>query len=236
MPELNGKVAIVTGSSKGIGCAIAKHLARAGASVVVNSRSVKEAQVVSDQIGNGAIAISADVGDPSACQKLINETIKQFGRLDILVNNAGLGIIKPISEMTIEEWQIQIDVNLGGVFYCSKAALPHLITSGGGFIINIASLASRNPFSGGTAYNASKFGVLGLTEAMMLDVRYDDVRVSIVMPGSVNTEFRHREQSPIRTWKLEPEDCATAVTQLLSYPREAHVSRIEMRPSQPKKG
>ena len=103
MPDLNGKVAIVTGSSKGIGCVIAKHLARAGASVVVNSRSVNEAQVVSDQIGNGSIAISADVGDPSACQQLINDTIKQFGRLDILVNNAGLGIIKPISEMTIEE-------------------------------------------------------------------------------------------------------------------------------------
>ena len=236
MPDLNGKVAIVTGSSKGIGCAIAKQLARAGASVVVNSRSINEAQVVSDQIGNGSIAISADVGDPSACQQLINDTIKQFGRLDILVNNAGLGIIKPISEMTIEEWQIQINVNLSGVFYCSKAALPHLITTGDGFIINIASLASRNPISGGTAYNASKFGVLGLTEAMMLDVRYDDVRVSIVMPGSVNTEFRDREQSMIRTWKLEPEDCASAVMQLLSYPREAHVSRIEMRPSQPKKG
>ena len=236
MPALNGKVAIVTGSSKGIGCAIAKQLARAGASVVVNSRSINEAQVVSDQIGNGSIAISADVGDPSACQQLINDTIKQFGRLDILVNNAGLGIIKPISEMTIEEWQIQINVNLSGVFYCSKAALPHLITTGDGFIITIASLASRNRFSGGTAYNASKFGVLGLTEAMMLDVRYDDVRVSIVMPGSVNTEFRDREQSMIRTWKLEPEDCASAVMQLLSYPREAHVSRIEMRPSQPKKG
>ena len=236
MSDLNGKVAIVTGSSKGIGCAIAKQLARAGASVVINSRSINEAQVVSDQIGNGSSAISADVGDPSACQQLINDTIKQFGHLDILVNNAGLGIIKPISEMTIEEWKNQINVNLSGVFYCSKAALPHLITTGDGFIINIASLASRNPFSGGTAYNASKFGVLGLTEAMMLDVRYDDVRVSIVMPGSVNTEFRDREQSLTRTWKLEPEDCASAVMQLLSYPREAHVSRIEMRPSQPEKG
>lgn len=235
MLHLNGKVAIITGSSKGIGRAIAKHLAEAGASVVVNSRSFKEAQVVSEKIGNGAIAISADVGDPLACQVLIDKTIERFGRLDILVNNAGLGVIKPISEMTIEEWQIQIDVNLGGVFYCSKAALPHLIETGDGFIINIASLASRNPFVGGAGYNASKFGVLGLTEAMMLDVRNNDVRVSIVMPGSVNTGFRQRQQSPERTWKLESEDCATAVLQLLSYPKEAHVSRIEMRPSQPKK-
>ncbi|HIC15752.1 MAG TPA: SDR family oxidoreductase, partial [Gemmatimonadetes bacterium] len=221
---------------KGIGRAIAKHLAGAGASVAVNSRSLTEAQAVSDRIGNGAIGVAADVGDPLECQRLIDKTVGHFGRLDILVNNAGLGIIKPISQMTVDEWKIQIDVNLGGVFYCSKAALPHLTATGDGFIINIASLASRNPFSGGTAYNASKFGVLGLTEAMMLDVRYDDVRVSIVMPGSVNTEFRQREQSPVRTWKLEPEDCAAAVMQLLSYPREAHVSRVEMRPSQPKKG
>jgi NADP-dependent 3-hydroxy acid dehydrogenase YdfG len=204
--------------------------------VTVNSRSLTEAQAVSDRIGNGAIGVAADVGDPLECQRLIDKTVGHFGRLDILVNNAGLGIIKPISQMTVDEWKIQIDVNLGGVFYCSKAALPHLTATGDGFIINIASLASRNPFSGGTAYNASKFGVLGLTEAMMLDVRYDDVRVSIVMPGSVNTEFRQREQSPVRTWKLEPEDCAAAVMQLLSYPREAHVSRVEMRPSQPKKG
>jgi len=236
MLHLNGKVAIITGSSKGIGQAIANHLAEAGASVVVNSRSLKEAQVVSEQIGDGAIAIAADVGDPLACQVLIDKTIEQFGRLDILVNNAGLGVIKPISEMTIEEWQIQIDVNLGGVFYCSKAALPHLTATGDGFIINIASLASRNPFVGGTGYNASKFGVLGLTEAMMLDVRNNDVRVSIVMPGSVNTGFRQHQQSPERTWKLESEDCATAVLQVLSYPKEAHVSRIEIRPSQPKKG
>ena len=236
MLHLNGKVAIITGSSKGIGQAIANHLAEAGASVVVNSRSLKEAQVVYEQIGDGAIAISADVGDPLACQVLIDKTIEHFGRLDILVNNAGLGVIKPISEMTIEEWQIQIDVNLGGVFYCSKAALPHLTATGDGFIINIASLASRNPFVGGTGYNASKFGVLGLTEAMMLDVRNNDVRVSIVMPGSVNTGFRQHQQSPERTWKLESEDCATAVLQVLSYPKEAHVSRIEIRPSQPKKG
>ncbi|HIN77664.1 MAG TPA: SDR family NAD(P)-dependent oxidoreductase, partial [Gemmatimonadetes bacterium] len=216
MPDLTGKVAIITGSSKGIGRAIAKHLAGAGASVAVNSRSMTEAQAVSDRIGNGAIGVAADVGDPLECQRLIDKTVGHFGRLDILVNNAGLGIIKPISQMTVDEWKIQIDVNLGGVFYCSKAALPHLTATGDGFIINIASLASRNPFSGGTAYNASKFGVLGLTEAMMLDVRYDDVRVSIVMPGSVNTEFRQREQSPVRTWKLEPEDCAAAVMQLLS--------------------
>jgi NADP-dependent 3-hydroxy acid dehydrogenase YdfG len=135
----------------------------------------------------------------------------------------------------VKEWQLQIELNLGGVFYCSKAAMPHLGASGDGYIINIGSLAGRNTFANGTGYNASKFGLLGMTEAMMLDVRYEDVRVSIVMPGSVNTPFNDHQQSPERTWKLEADDCALAVMQLLEYPKEAHVSRIEMRPAQPKR-
>ena len=235
MPDLNGKVAIVTGSTKGIGLAIAEHLLEAGASVSVSSRTEADVDATAERLGERAFGITADVADPTACRRLVDETMGRFGSLDILVNNAGLGILKPITDLTVEEWRLQIDVNLGGVFYCSKAALPHLSASGDGFIINIASLASRNPFAGGTGYNAGKFGLLGLTEAMMLDVRYDDVRVSLVMPGSVNTRFRDHEQHTGRTWKLEADDCAAAVMQTLSYPKEAHVSRIEMRPSQPKK-
>ena len=202
----------------------------------MNARSAGDVEAAADALGERALGIVADVGDASQCQRLVDETVERFGRLDVLVNNAGLGIFKSISEMTVEEWKLQVDVNLGGVFYCSKAALFHLSATSDGFIINIASLASRNPFAGGTGYNASKFGVLGLTEAMMLDVRYDDVRVSIVMPGSVDSYFNHREQVPERTWRLHVEDCAVAVLQVLSYPKEAHVSRIEMRPSQPKRG
>jgi len=235
MSDLTGKVAIVTGSTKGIGRAIAEHLLEAGASVVVNGRSAGAVEAIALALGDHAFGIVADVGDASQCQRLIDATVEHFGRLDILVNNAGLGIFKSISEMTVEEWQLQVDVNLGGVFYCSKAALPHLSATGDGFIVNIASLASRNPFAGGTGYNASKFGVLGLTEATMLDVRYDDVRVSIVMPGSVDSYFNDRQQVPERTWRLHVDDCAAAVLQVLSYPKEAHVSRIEMRPSQPKR-
>ncbi len=234
MPALTGKVAIVTGSTKGIGRAIAEHLLEAGASVVVNARSARDVETAADALGERALGIVADVGDASQCQRLVDATVERFGRLDVLVNNAGLGIFKSISEMTVDEWKLQVDVNLGGVFYCSKAALPHLSVTSDGFIINIASLASRNPFAGGTGYNASKFGVLGLTEAMMLDVRYDDVRVSIVMPGSVDSYFNDRQQVPERTWRLHVDDCAAAVLQVLSYPKEAHVSRIEMRPSQPK--
>jgi len=235
MPNLAGKVAIVTGSTKGTGRAIAERLVNEGASVVVSSSTPKDVEAVAEQLGEQAIGIPCDVGDPSACERLVAEAVERLGRLDVLVNNAGFGIFKPISEMSVEEWRRQIDVNLGGVFYCSKAALPHLSSSGDGFIVNIGSLAGRNFFARGTGYNASKAGLIALTEAMMLDVRYDDVRVSIVMPGSVNTHFGGREESSGRSWPLEADDVALAVMQLLEYPKGAHVSRVEMRPSQPKK-
>ncbi|MCY3599970.1 MAG: SDR family oxidoreductase [Gemmatimonadetes bacterium] len=231
--DMTGKVALVTGGTKGIGRAIAEHLLAAGASVAVCARTGAAVRAAEAALGDRALGIVCDVADAAACEGMVEETVARFGRLDILVNNAGLGIFKPLREMSVEEWQLQIDVNLGGVFYCSRAALPHLSASGDGFIVNIASLASRHPFHGGTGYNASKYGLLGLTEAMLLDVRYDDVRVSIVMPGSVDTYFNGREQVPERTWRLHVDDCASAVMQLLSYPKEAHVSRVELRPSQP---
>ena len=235
MPNLTGKVAIVTGSTRGIGLAVAERMVDEGASVVITARTATDVEDVAERLGEAAIGVPCDVGDPAACQRLVDETVERLGRLDVLVNNAGFGVFKAISEMTVEEWRRQIDVNLGGVFYCSKAALPHLSASGDGFIVNIGSLAGRHFFAGGTGYNAAKAGLLALTEAMMLDVRYDDVRVSIVMPGSVNTGFRGKERSSRRSWPLEPDDCALTVMQLLDYPKEAHVSRVEMRPSQPRK-
>jgi 3-oxoacyl-[acyl-carrier protein] reductase len=236
MPNLTGKVAVVTGSTKGIGLAIAERLVNEGASVVISARTKSDVEAVAGRLGASAIGIPCDVADAGACQRLIDATVERLGRLDVLVNNAGFGVFKSISEMTVEEWRRQIDVNLGGVFYCSKAALPHLSASGDGFIINIGSLAGRNFFAGGTGYNAAKAGLVALSEAMMLDVRYSDVRVSIIMPGSVNTYFSGKEQSPERSWPLEADDCALAVMQLLDYPKGAHVSRVEMRPSQPRKG
>lgn len=236
MPNITGKVAIVTGGTKGIGLAVAERMINEGMSVVVSSRTPADVASVAERLGENALGVECDVADPKQCADLVAATLDRFGRLDVLVNNAGLGIFKPISEMTVEEWRLQIDVNLGGVFYCSKAALPHLSASGDGYIINIGSLASRNSFANGTGYNASKFGLLGMSEAMMLDVRYDDVRVSIIMPGSVNTPFNDNQPSAERGWKLEADDCALAVMQLLEYPKEAHVSRIEMRPSQPNRG
>jgi NAD(P)-dependent dehydrogenase (short-subunit alcohol dehydrogenase family) len=231
--HLTGKVAIVTGSTKGIGLAIAERMLNEGAKVVISARTATEVEQVASRLGENALGVACDVADPDSCAALVASAVDHFGQLDILVNNAGLGIFKPISEMTVEEWQVQVNVNLGGVFYLSKAALPHLAASGDGFIVNVGSLASRNSFANGTGYNASKFGLLGMSEAMMLDVRHDDVRVSIVMPGSVNTPFNNNEPAMERGWKLEADDCALAVMQLLEYPKEAHVSRIEMRPSQP---
>jgi 3-oxoacyl-[acyl-carrier protein] reductase len=231
--HLKGKVAIVTGSTKGIGLAIAERMINEGAFVVVTSRTEADVASVSARLGENALGVVCDVASPEACAAMVEQTVDHFGRLDVLVNNAGVGVFKSMSEMSIDEWQTQVDVNLGGVFYCSKAALSHLTASGDGYIINVASLASRNAFARGTGYNASKFGLLGLTEAMMLDVRHDQVRVSIVMPGSVNTYFNDNEPDEARGWKLEADDCAIAVMQLFKYPREAHVSRIEMRPAVP---
>ncbi|MHB1193724.1 MAG: SDR family oxidoreductase [Longimicrobiales bacterium] len=240
MPDLTGKAALVTGSTKGIGLAIAERLAAAGASVVVSARTPSDVEATAAHLAAAAvgtvIGVPCDVADPFRCAHLVEEAVRRLGRLDILVNNAGLGILKPIGELSVEEWRLQVDVNLGGVFYCSKAALPHLSAHDDGWIINVGSLASRNAFAGGTGYNASKFGLLGMTEAMMLDVRHSGVRVSLVMPGSVNTDFGGRSQRDERDWRLEADDCALAVMQLLEYPKEAHVSRLEMRPSRPGKG
>jgi NAD(P)-dependent dehydrogenase (short-subunit alcohol dehydrogenase family) len=184
------------------------------------------------------VGIRADVGNPDDCDRLVIDAAEVLGGLDILVNNAGLGVLKSIEQMTWEEWRVQIDVNLGGVWACTKAALPYLKTAGageGGWVINIGSLAGRNTLPGGTGYNASKFGLVGMTEATMLDLRQHGIRVSLIMPGSVNTNFGGREQQAERDWRLQAEDCALAVMQLLAYPKGAHVSRVEMRPAMPGK-
>ncbi|MCY4647914.1 MAG: SDR family oxidoreductase [Gammaproteobacteria bacterium] len=232
---LTGRACIVTGSTRGIGLEIARALARGGADVAVSSRSAADVHRVAaevDALGSGhAIGIPCDVRDPAACRRLVDSAAERFGRLDVLVNNAGWGHFAPIDELSIEDWREQIDTNLGGVFYGSRAAVPHLTADGGGWIINIGSLAGRHAFAGGAGYNASKFGLLGMTEAMMLDLRHRDIRVSLIMPGSVNTGFRG--QSADHDWKLDGQDVARAVTDLLAYPGRALPSRVELRPSRP---
>lgn len=234
MVNLSGRVAIVTGGSEGIGRSIAEALARAGASVMLTSRSADRARSVAEELDAGVDGtvrgFGCDVRDPEQCRALVQATVDAFGGLQILVNNAGLGIFKPIQEMTDEEYLAQVETNLNGVFFATKAALDQLREADDAWIINIGSLASRNTFSGGAGYNASKFGLLGMTEAMMLDLRYEGIRTSIVMPGSVNTGFSDHGDRP---WAIQPEDVASSVLQLLSYPEHTLVSRVEMRPSAP---
>ena len=237
MADLKGKVAIVTGSTKGIGLAIAEAMAGANAGLVVTSRSESDTARVAQELaarGEGeVIGAVSDLRDAASCRALVQSAVDHFGRLDVLVNNAGIGNFGAVDELSPEAWESQLETNLSGVFHCSRTAVPHLSATGDGWIVNIGSLAGRNAFAGGAGYNATKFGLLGLSEAMMLDLRYRDIRVSTVMPGSVATSFGRRDSSKRAAWRLRPEDVASAVMHLFGYPKNAHVSRIEMRPNQP---
>jgi NAD(P)-dependent dehydrogenase (short-subunit alcohol dehydrogenase family) len=233
----SGRVAVVTGSSKGIGYAIAEALVRAGASVTVSARSAEEVGAAAarlNALGKGrATGVPCDVRRPDAVAELFRRTVAEFGGLDILVNNAGVGHFGPVADLTIERWQQTIETNLSGVFYCCREAIPQLRRRGGGWIINIGSLAGKNPMAGGTAYNASKFGLVGFSEALLLDVRHDNIRVSCLMPGSVATQFNDHTPSDADAWKIQPEDIAGVVLSLLEVPARAMPSRVEIRPTRP---
>ncbi|MDP2577064.1 MAG: SDR family oxidoreductase [Candidatus Palauibacterales bacterium] len=236
MPDLSGKIAIVTGGSKGIGRAIAAALAAAGADVVVTSRNEDEARTAAKEIaelGQGrTLGLGADVRDYEAVKTMVGETVKALGGLDILIANAGVGAFAPIDEMDAETWNRVIDTNLTGVFYSCREAIPELKKRGGGWIITIGSVAGRYTMPGGTAYNASKWGLRGFTEALMLDVRHHGIRVSTIMPGTVDTYFNDNLPSG-ESWKLAPADVARVVIQLLEHDPRSLPSKIEIRPSQP---
>jgi len=234
MLDLNGRVAVVTGGSEGIGKAVAAALARQGASVMLTSRSRDRAEAAAAELDArhpGTVkGWPCDVREMDQCEALVAATVEAFGGLHILVNNAGIGIFKPIQELSVEEYRAQVDTNLTGVFQCTKAALDALREADDAWILNVGSLASRNTFPRGVGYNASKFGLLGMTEAMMLDLRYEGIRTAILMPGSVNTDFSDHDD---RDWAIQPEDLGETVLQLLSYPGHTLVSRVEVRPSRP---
>lgn len=235
--SLAGKTAVVTGSSKGIGYAIAAALAAADANVVVSARHAGEVRTAArklDEAGAGrVIGVPCDMRSYDDVRKLIAAT-DELGGLDVLVNNAGVGGFAPTDEISVEQWETIIGTNLTGVFYACREAIPRLRSRGGGWIINIGSLAGKNPFAGGAAYNASKFGLLGFSEAMMLDVREHGIRVCCVMPGSVDTYFNGKEPKPGNEWMIQPNDIARIVMDLLAFPENALPSRIEIRPSRPK--
>jgi 3-oxoacyl-[acyl-carrier protein] reductase len=240
MSRIAGKSAIVTGSTRGIGLAIATALAERGASVLISARNKQDVERVVASLraahGDRVAGSVCDVRNYQQVRAMIREAESIFGGLDILVNNAGIGLHSYVEQMSIEDWKAIIETNLTGVFYCCREAIPALKRRGGGYIINIGSLAGKNAFPGGAAYNASKFGLVGFSEALMQEVRYDHIRVSYVMPGSVNTSFGlGGQQTPSSEWKLLPEDVAEVVVNLLESNPRALASRVELRPSEPKK-
>jgi 3-oxoacyl-[acyl-carrier protein] reductase len=237
-PFLQQRTAVVTGGTRGIGLAIARALAEAGASVAICGRNQSDvdkiAHELSTQTNGKVVGMAADVSDCRQVAAFFQFVDHSLGGLDILVNNAGVGAFRSTADLSIEDWRRVIDTNLSGVFYCCHEALPRMKNRGGGYIINMSSLAGKNPFAAGAAYNASKFGLNGFSEAMMLDHRYDDIRVSYIMPGSVDTEFAGSGATGAG-WKIASDDIAAIVMMLLQMPARTLVSRIEVRPSKPKK-
>ncbi|MEO8258569.1 MAG: SDR family oxidoreductase [Acidobacteriota bacterium] len=235
--SLNGKVALVTGGSRGIGLAIASALVADGVRVMITGMSeahLAEARPVIERAGPGAVeTLQADVRRYPNADRAIAATVTRFGGLDFLINNAGVGIFATVAEMTPEQWSEVIETNLTGAFNMCHAAIPQLRQRGGGFIINISSLAGTNAFPGAAAYCATKSGLNAFSEALMQEVRYDNIRVSYVMPGSVATGFAGGDETKGADWKVAPEDVADVVVNLLRHPARSLPSRVELRPTRP---
>lgn len=233
--DLSNKTAVVTGGTKGIGRAIAEALAKASAGVAITARhedEIAEALSELNKLGPGkATGHVCDVRDYNQVKSLF----ANLGAVDILVNNAGVGIFAPVESMSVEDFRTVLETNVFGVFYCCHEAIPLMKQGGGGYIINISSLAGANAHPRMAAYNASKFGLNGFSEALMQEVRHDGIKVSYIMPGSVNTEFGGDEPSDEKSWQLQPSDIAGVVMDLLAHPTRALPSRVEIRPSRPPK-
>jgi len=229
--------AIVTGGTRGIGRAIAHALLMDGAYVMITGRDVKHVRTAVAELAaasGGADRIlgeAVDVRDRPGIEQLVADATRRFGGLDTLVNNAGVGAFADVEAMTDEDWSRVIDTNLTGVFYCSRAVIPAMTAGGGGWIISIASLAGRNYFPGGGAYCASKAGLVAFSEALMQEVRARGIRVSVVMPGSVATDFSGPTKAEDESWKLAPADIAEVVIDLLRHPARSLPSKIEIRPA-----
>ncbi len=237
--NLKNKVAIVTGGTKGIGRAIADALLREGVSVCVSARQVESIGArdgdFNEQDSGRELMFPCDVRNYQHVKGLIEYTVKELGGIDILINNAGVGIFDTVENTSPEDFRAVLETNLFGVFHCCHAAIPEMKERGGGYIINISSLAGANPHPRMAAYNASKFGLNGFSEALMQEVRHDNIKVSYIMPGSVNTEFGGDAPGGENSWQLTPGDIARVVMDLLHHDDRSLPSRVEIRPSKPPK-
>ncbi len=236
--KLKGKTALITGGSKGIGLGIAEALIQQGMKVAITGRNQATVSAAADGlnqlIADSAIGLEADVRSLEAQQKCVAGVIAKWGKLDVLIANAGVGKFAPIEQMTSEQWNDVIDINLTGVFNSVKASIPALKDSEG-YIITIASLAGTNFFANGAAYNASKFGLVGFTQAIMLDLRHQGIKVSTIMPGSVATYFNDHVPNDADAWKIQPEDLGQMTVDLLKMHPRTLPSKVEVRPTRPPK-
>lgn len=243
--RFRGLAAVVTGGSRGIGRAVAESLLRRGADVLIAGRAAgplaaaaADLARVAASAGAGRIeTLAADVRRPADAERLVAAAADRFGGVDVLVNNAGVGRFEAVAEQSIDDWAQVIETNLSGVFYCCRAAIPILRRRGGGWIVNVSSLAGSYPFANGAAYCASKAGLDAFTAALMQEVRFDGIRVSAVAPGSVGTAFAGSDdRHAAAPWKLAADDVAQVVVDLLGHEARSLPSRVEIRPSQPRKG
>ena len=234
-------MSVVTGGTRGIGYAIAKALLQHGDAVAVLGTSqdgaARAAGALGEACGDAArvMPVACDVRDAAAVDKAFADIAARLGGVDVVVNNAGVGVGRPVADLSHDEWNRIIGINLTGVFHCCKAAIPHLRRRNGGWIISISSLASKNPFVGGAAYAASKAALNAFSEALMQEVRHENIRVSYILPGSVATEFSGRGAGAGADWRLQPDDVAQVVVDLLAHPARSLPSRVEIRPSRPQK-
>jgi 3-oxoacyl-[acyl-carrier protein] reductase len=238
MENLRFKVAFITGGTKGIGYAVAESLLKQGINVAITGRTLEGASNAAKELNaNGndlayAIGLASDVRSYKSQEEAVSTVIKEFGKLDIVIANAGVGHFASIEDLSVEKWQETIDTNLTGAFFSLKASVDELIKNKG-YYISISSLAGTNFFAGGAAYNASKFGLTGFSQAVMLDLRKHGVKVSTIMPGSVSTYFNGNQPKESDAWKIQGEDIGELVIDLLKMNERTLPSKIEVRPTMP---
>ena len=233
MKNINGLTVYITGGTKGIGKGIAKCLLDQGLNVAISGRNAVETVAVARELGDESrvLGIQSDVRNYEEEQRAVREIISKFGKIDVVIANAGLGKFAPIDEMSLEDWNVMIDTNLTGVFHTLKATVEQL-KQNKGYYISIASLAGINFFENGAGYNASKFGVVGFTQAAMLDLRQKDVKVTTILPGSVTSHFNeHAPDEQKDKWKIQPEDIGELIVSVLQMNPNALPSKIEIRPT-----